>query len=88
MLLAISCLQNLLAAGPFLASLATKFAEASRISPATLYRAKKHLGIRSQKTATGWFWVLPQTPPPTLPTMPEEVPQPAQETPQEAPPLN
>jgi len=60
-------LSALLANGPMLAADITKAAQANHINATTLFRAKAHLRIDSQKQPTprgAWCWLLPNDPRP------------------------
>jgi putative DNA primase/helicase len=55
-------LKRLLANGPMLQKDIQEAAEADDISPITLKRAKKDLGVKSDKNGMGgWLWFLPTT---------------------------
>jgi len=53
-------LADLLAEGPVMAGEAERQYQESGISTATIRRAKKDLGVTSQKSETGWIWALPK----------------------------
>jgi hypothetical protein len=57
---AVDFLKQLLADGPVSAIEGKAAAEELDISSSTLQRARKKLGVKPKKTASGWDWYLPE----------------------------